>query len=187
MLRNKYFLYSIAGHLLFLVGAFVYIMEAKIGKKHAILPATYVYSEQKKSVSTPKIIASQHKLALKNSSKKIVETHKFSVASQHFLSQELNVHNENHDKNVLEILHQAIAAKQIYPENSVQLNETGTVKIGFLLAPNGEISAISVLHSSGFSSIDEAARSAVSATSPIQSAGIYLQKPEFFSVDVIFE
>lgn len=87
---------------------------------------------------------------------------------------------------LLKILHQAIAAKQSYPEEAVSLNQTGTVKIKFLLFPNGQISHVSIIKSSGFANIDSAALTAVQAISPVHSTNLYLKKAEFFTIDIVF-
>lgn len=88
---------------------------------------------------------------------------------------------------IIKILHQAISATQHYPEIAAELNQQGTVTVKFLLFPDGHLSDIAILKSSGFTVLDEAALLAVRSISPAKNAGSYLQKSEFFSVDVVFE
>lgn len=88
---------------------------------------------------------------------------------------------------LLSLLHQQIAAKQSYPEAALLLQQNGTVRIGFLLFPDGHISQISVLQSSGINSIDASALSALKEIIPVKEASSYLQKERYFSVDVVFK
>lgn len=84
------------------------------------------------------------------------------------------------------LLHQAIAANQTYPESALQLNESGTVKIGFLIYPDGHLEQITVLQSSGIHTLDMAALNAVKNTSPVKEASQFLNKRNFFAVDIVF-
>jgi TonB family protein len=97
--------------------------------------------------------------------------------------------NENDviHRTLLKLLHDEIAAKQVYPENALLLNQTGVVSIGFTLNPDGVITNESILKSSGVSSIDSAALAAVRQVSPLKTADRYLQEKEIFSIDVVFQ
>lgn len=90
------------------------------------------------------------------------------------------------NQELLKILHDSIAAKQSYPESALELNQKGKVVVGFYLAPDGNLSRISMLKSSGYDSIDSAALLAVKSVDTITNAGLYLNKKEFFSIEVIF-
>lgn len=88
---------------------------------------------------------------------------------------------------LLKILHNKIAEKLSYPEEALLLKQIGTVKIGLLLLPNGQMTHIALLKSSGIDSMDSAAMTAVGAIPAIEEAHFYLSKAEFFSVDVVFQ
>ncbi|CAN5236161.1 hypothetical protein BH10PSE19_BH10PSE19_06450 [soil metagenome] len=85
------------------------------------------------------------------------------------------------------MLHTAIAAKQVYPESALALNQTGIVKIAFTLESTGQLSNIRIIKSSGFTDLDSAAISAVEAISPIEGMERYIQKKDDFSIAVAFQ
>ena len=87
---------------------------------------------------------------------------------------------------LLKILHDTIADKLIYPDSALLLKQTGTVKIGLMLYPNGQITNISILKSSGAGSMDAEAMIAVQSISLIEQAHVYLTAAKYFSVDVVF-
>lgn len=87
---------------------------------------------------------------------------------------------------LLKLLHAALAAQQIYPEQALELHQKGRVKIGFDINPAGELSHIVLLQSSGYTSIDMAALAAAQAISPFPNSKAYLHTKQTFSVDVVF-
>jgi protein TonB len=56
-------------------------------------------------------------------------------------------------------------AKPQYPHADVQAAHEGTVKLGFLVDENGKVKDSKVMESSGFTTLDEAARSALAQCS----------------------
>jgi protein TonB len=56
-------------------------------------------------------------------------------------------------------------AKPQYPRADVQASHEGTVKLGFLVDENGKVKDSKVIKSSGFATLDEAARSALAQCS----------------------
>ena len=56
-------------------------------------------------------------------------------------------------------------AKPEYPRADVQAGHQGTVKLGFLVDENGRVKDSKVMESSGFTTLDEAARSALAQCS----------------------
>jgi protein TonB len=56
-------------------------------------------------------------------------------------------------------------AKPQYPHADVQASHEGTVTLGFLVDENGKVKASKVKASSGFATLDEAARSALAQCS----------------------
>ena len=103
-----------------------------------------------------------------------------------------NTDTEHPEKNktpqkILILLHEAIAEKESLLGETLESNQKGVVRIGFLLHPNGFLSKISILKSSQIENLDSAAISAVKSISPIKEAGTYLKKETFFTVEVVFE
>ena len=56
-------------------------------------------------------------------------------------------------------------AKPQYPHEDVQAAHEGTVKLGFLVDENGQVKDSKVTESSGFTTLDEAARAALAQCS----------------------
>src|SRR3990167_1244340 len=187
---KKHLFFSLMLHALFLLAFIKYIM-----------PETFLYESQQKkyfdnknneininlsSFFTPKTfmakISSPKNVPIYHSQQKTFNTH-----AKQSITQEIS-HQKNimHDK-ILMLLHEAIAEKQFYPEDAIELNQTGKVTIEFLLMPDGTLSRMNILETSHSKSLDAAALAAVIAISPIKSAGAYLKAPEFFTVDVMFE
>jgi TonB family protein len=192
--KNKHIALSLFGHLcLFSLIIFNYSHEYGIKKStHRLLP-TYIHVAQ---INSPqqKIISSQKEFSRKTISTKgkikhpTTSSHLTQSSTKNHLKPENGVASNNKtEQKILTILHKAIAEKQSYPENAQELNQSGTVRIQFLLYPDGRLAHFSILQSSGFTSIDSAALAATKAISPIKQAGTYLQKETFFSIDIIFE
>lgn len=139
------------------------------------------------SVFAPKNSASNEALKTKITDKMI----KMKLASSSHQASTANfvTNTERRDtkETILSLLHTAIAAKQVYPESASELEQTGTVGIKFLIFPDGHLENINVTHTSGFSSLDQAAINAVRASSPITSVHRYLTQAEIYSVDIVFQ
>ncbi|MFL6633049.1 MAG: energy transducer TonB [Massilia sp.] len=69
-------------------------------------------------------------------------------------------------------------AKPQYPHTDVQAGHQGTVKLGFLVDENGHVKDSKVVESSGFATLDEAARAALAQCSfqPALENGKAVQK-----------
>lgn len=120
---------------------------------------------------------------------------KKSLSIHHAMSEPSSVHHQqevslDQTKNAdafLKILHAAIAAKEIYPESALLFHQQGTVTLGMLIDPIGNISHLTVLQSSGFQAIDRAALQAAASVTSLPAASQFLKRPQFFSIDVIFQ
>ena len=87
---------------------------------------------------------------------------------------------------LLGLLHDEISTHKKYPFMAVRQRREGLVTINFLLHPDGHISNISVVKSSRYDLLDNAARLAVEKISPFQVAENYLHQTELFNVDIDF-
>jgi len=87
---------------------------------------------------------------------------------------------------LLIMLHQAIQQTQVYPQSAIHLNREGTSTIRFTLSPNGIISNLMMMKSSGTDVLDQAAMRAVK-TARYHDVILYLKYPEEFSVSVEFK
>lgn len=140
--------------------------------------------------NTKKIISidqQQNKLGLTKVQKKSQSQQFHSTFSQIKKLQEQSKNQSVTKIKILEILHNAIAEKQNYPESAIEFKRRGIVSIGFYVSSDGTLSQIKLIHSSGFSDIDHAAMDAVQESSPVHAVSNYLQQQEYFTVDVVFE
>jgi TonB family protein len=95
--------------------------------------------------------------------------------------------NGRQTSELIALLHAAIQKQQRYPASALQLEREGKVKVRFTLDTHGIISNLQVAESSGTSSLDEAALSAVKDAAPFSEAMRYLHEPQVYNIDVAFE
>lgn len=89
----------------------------------------------------------------KNSKQKIIQTNKAYKKSSinHIMVQRIK-----HD--YFDYLYEMINSRKVYPAIARQLEQTGVVKVGFLLLNDGEILHVKIVKSSGFTALDDAAK-----------------------------
>jgi TonB family protein len=176
----KYFFWQSVGiHLLILLCFSIYFIDSAVSiHEPAHIIRAYVSSAE--NAFTPAKFG-VHRKCYKN----------LDVHPQHDISRG-HAYNNSPAKDskienmLLKILHDTIASKLVYPDSALLLKKTGTVKIGLTLHPNGQITNISILKTSGLDSMDNAAVSAVQSIPSIEQARIYLVAEKYFSVDVVF-
>ena len=155
----------------------VYVYSSTNNTMHSVSPQNF-----RKSVKSVRLLHTKTKIIA--SSPRFFETgtlHPKKVAIPHAKNAAPST-----DDALLKILHNAITAHQQYPENAINLQQTGRVKMGLMLYPNGHISEISILESSGIESLDNAAVAAVKSITRLPNVATYLQTAKFFSVDIVF-
>jgi|GEM_PF-4150221 len=150
---------------------FFLFFSTEINKQTVMSVKSYIYSGK----------AIQHSVL-----KKLIQKEPSPLPAHSFSAMNLS-QKKNPNDTLLALLHNAIAAQEVYPAISEELHQSGTVKIGFILKPNGELSDITLLQSSGFDSIDQAALDAAHAASPIHDVDHYLKNPEKTSLDILFK
>lgn len=91
------------------------------------------------------------------------------------------------DDELLKILHEATGRALVYPRLSAGFYLTGTVRIRFLISPDGRISEAKVIKSSGFGAFDEAAFRAINTISPVQGVHAYLTSPKYVTAVIMFK
>jgi len=87
---------------------------------------------------------------------------------------------------LLKLLYIATGEHLVYPRIAADFNQVGIVKIRFKIHPNGMITNIMKLKSSGYDFLDQAGLSAISDMSPVSNVDAYLSKPEFIEVNIVF-
>lgn len=97
--------------------------------------------------------------------KKLIEPQKSQLSHniQNHKSAQLSKGQYNR---LLELLHNAIAENQLYPENAQLLNQHGSVLLHFEILATGKIIHIVIEKSSGYPLLDQAAKNAVKSVSP---------------------
>lgn len=85
-----------------------------------------------------------------------------------------------------ELLHTAIQNAQQYPASAQEMGREGRSTVSFILHPDGTVSDLKLLHSSGTTSIDNAALAAVHNAAPFPQVNKYLQTAKPYQLDVVF-
>jgi TonB family protein len=91
----------------------------------------------------------------------------------------------NHNS-IIELLHTKISEHKHYPYMARRQRREGVARVEFVLRPDGSIDDAHLVHSSRTRSLDNAAIKAVESIEPFILAKDYLQQPEAFQVDVVF-
>lgn len=197
--QNYYLLLALLVHLLlFLSFSLVIQFPSNALKLDKNIPV-YVYHEEKNSPPsqiTPKTIPQKEvevsKLGIEKPATKQppkpVQT-KMETLSVGKGEQNINVTvqtREKMDKPLLDLVTKAAAAHLVYPKIAVDFHLMGAVILGFVLAPDGQVSQLTVLQSSGAEVLDNAALDAIRAAIPIKNVGPYLTKSEPFVFDIVF-
>jgi len=89
-------------------------------------------------------------------------------------------------KPLVAILARALSRHLSYPRVAAELNLRGVVLVGFVIHPEGYVTEARVVKSSGTGVLDDAARDAVGAMSPVGDVHEYVSAPEFLVVGIIF-
>jgi len=87
---------------------------------------------------------------------------------------------------LIKLLGKAISARLVYPRSAADFNIKGTAYVGFTLHPNGELTGIKIMQSSGADVLDGAALRGIRAISPLGGANQYVPKDRFLVVGIIF-
>ncbi len=131
--------------------------------------------------------ADQQKMQQMQQQAKVFQIPRPSSVSYNAPNQALTMKSdETIDEPLLRLLTKATAERLIYPQIAVALRQTGLVKLRFYIYPSGQITQISLLKSSGFDPLDNAALDAVRAMSPVRNVNVYLKKPKFITAYIHF-
>lgn len=205
---QRYFILALLGHLLLFL-SYTFVLHFKpelIYKPNLISQAsvpTYIYQEPQASLK--KI---QHHRPIKKFPplKKVPVSilgyekpanQEMQMTNSYFPSnpfqsdsvsqQRLNMKSdEKIDAPLLKLLSEATAAKLVYPQISIAFRQTGIAKIRFYLFPDGRVTQVSLLKSSGFDPLDNAALNAIRAISPVRNTNLYLKKPQYITAYIEF-
>lgn len=102
-------------------------------------------------------------------------------------AQEKSIGNNENVPELLALLHAAIEQHKQYPATAMEMEREGTVTLRFTLYRDGNIQDLEIQKSSGTASLDTAAIEAVKAATPFKNISKYLQQPQNYQIDVVFE
>ena len=91
-----------------------------------------------------------------------------------------------HNSSIIELLHTKISEHKQYPYMARRQRREGVARVEFVLHPDGSIDDAHLVNSSRTRSLDKAAMKAVKSIEPFRHAKDYLDQPEAFQVDVVF-
>jgi TonB family protein len=97
-----------------------------------------------------------------------------------------STHASAHDSTIVELLHTSISQHKQYPYLAIRQRRGGVARVAFVLHPDGAIDDARLIQSSRTRILDQAALDAVRRIEPFKVAQEYLEKPEAFQVDVVF-
>jgi TonB family protein len=97
-----------------------------------------------------------------------------------------STHASAHDSSIVELLHTSISQHKQYPYLAIRQRRGGVARVAFVLHPDGAIDDARLIQSSRTRILDQAALDAVKRIEPFKVAQDYLEKPEAFQVDVVF-
>ena len=89
-------------------------------------------------------------------------------------------------KPLIKLLGKAIFSRLTYPKIAVDFNMQGATMIGFMIHPNGMVSDVRILKSSGTDIFDNAAMTAINEISPVQHVSDYIKEPQFIVANIVF-
>lgn len=90
------------------------------------------------------------------------------------------------DDPLLKQLGRAITSHIHLPDIAKELHLHGTVSIGMMLHPDGDITNIKLLKSSKESMLDVTALDAIKTAAPVNNIDIYLKKEKYLVINIIF-
>ena len=208
--REFYFLLALLGHL-FLLLNFSFInallpdekpyqpyMDQFQKKQFTMIPA-YIAHEPAKTKPVQPTQEAQNPTPQKEVAKKIatekpqqkmtkttlnVKQSSSDIAAQ--MQTESSTADKTNDEPLLRLLYEATNRNLIYPKMDQAFRVTGSVKIKFLVSPNGQLTHIAMIKSSGFGPFDDAALNAIHAMSPVRNVDLYVKNPKYVTAIINF-
>lgn len=200
------FIYSILLHLLFFSSFFVIAVHPikQREKPPGLFVPSYIYQKQTseltvpkqdlikqkspKGIEKPKLSTNQtalHPASVKTT--KFDKQSKMLEISKPTAEEPIHLIGENKIvKPLIKLIGQALTAHLVYPKIAIDFFIRGIVYVGFLLHPDGTITDVKLLQSSGAGVLDEAALTAINAISPLKNTDQYLPAPDFLTIAIIF-
>jgi TonB family protein len=142
----------------------------------------------KDELSLDKKLASQQKNNKQIVIKPIVNTTNNMMETSRPQEEAVHLIGDKHTpaKPLMKLIGKALTAHLIYPSIAKDFNVKGSVLVGFLLHPNGEVTEAQLIHSSGAQVLDQAALTGVKTMSPINNVSPYVKQPRFLIIGILF-
>lgn len=93
---------------------------------------------------------------------------------------------KNSQDPLLKLLYMATAEHLVYPSVAQDFRVAGTVRVRFLVYPDGHLANITLIKSSGMGYYDDAVIAAVNAMSPVRNVNLYISKPKYVVAVIVF-
>lgn len=199
---KKYFFISLVGHLFLFMLFFGFsfltipfesqIYTPEVKETVPFIPAYMYRAPAKRLVQTkPQKSVETSKWGIEkpqaSKTETVAQSSHSEAQSQATLPQQQKIKSKKtFDDPLLSLLHNATAAKLVYPRTAADFNQNGIVDVGFVIAPSGQVTQVKLMKSSGFELLDNAALTAIKAISPVFHVDRYLQQPKFVTAHISF-
>ena len=117
------------------------------------------------------------------------DTGSVSASTDRHVGEQLSTRSTNAagDKSaIIELLHTKISKHKQYPYLARRQRREGVATVEFVLHPDGTVANPRLVHSSRTSSLDKAALDAVRRIEPFRPARDFIDQPEAYRVNVVF-
>lgn len=174
--------------------------KTTLGQNNASTINSYIYQDHASTVLTatknqPKISAALSGVTRQVSARGLQKAHVttkkiMNIAAEHPVAQQMMKRSPASQgqlaSELVTLLHAAIQEKQHYPLSAQQMEREGRVTVKFTLFVDGTITHLRIAHSSGTTSLDEAAVAAVNEAAPFGHVEKFLEGPQEYVIDVVF-
>ena len=102
-------------------------------------------------------------------------------------TQNININEKSTaEQPLLRLLSKATAAHLVYPKIAYDFRLRGNAIVEFMLHPDGHLTGVGLLKSSGSAVLDNAALAAIKGISPVKGVEQYVKEPQTIAFRIIF-
>lgn len=194
---NRFIVFSVILHgiffLLISMRLSFFTTPRTLGFPDSSLLYSYVITEQPQKTLATSMQQNSQVVHQKSSKKMITSSKKPELALKSMPTQATSVSTASAKpqglptQTLLALLHQAIQKHQQYPENAQEMRRQGRVTVKFVLNPDGTVSNVALIKSSGTDSLDHAALAAINDAAPYVFVNHYIHSSQEYRIDVVFE
>lgn len=181
---NKWFILSLCCHALIFTVLFTRIhlhsTTPQYGNADETIIASYI-------VTTPQTFEMKNNPEMAAVKNAISIVHKTSKPPVHTTQKQRASVKGAPMPELIAFLHAAIQREQQYPASAQAMEREGRATLDFVLHPNGQISGLRLLRTSGTDALDRAALAAVNRAAPFAQVDRYLHESQEYQIDVVFK